>query len=178
MPAKIEAFYAPEQVVTASPEHRLAGWVLDAALRDNQEPDEPAGTYILCENGTRAGGRRVYRSRTGCTCRRVVAREIAVKAVFPAVGLAIGLATGVPAAGLFFLVAALWCLWDSERQCLWDKTASTSLTTAKTARHSAGTASRARTAHSCARHVSPSRSHRETSVPARACVVARFGRRP
>ncbi len=62
--------------------------------------------------------------------RWMFAREIALKGVsFSALGWALSAAVGDAAAtwipGLALAVAALWCAWDANRQCLWDKAAGT-----------------------------------------------------
>ena len=58
--------------------------------------------YIMREDGSRGGGGYTW------------LREFVVK----------GLLFGVIAALTVYIawvVSAAWCLWDSERQCLWDK---------------------------------------------------------
>ena len=62
--------------------------------------------------------------------RRMFAREIALKSVsFSALGWAlsatVGDAIGTWIVSLALAVAALWCAWDANRQCLWDKAAGT-----------------------------------------------------
>jgi hypothetical protein len=58
------------------------------------------------EDGSRAGGWYTF------------LRELVIKS------LVVSFLTGVTL-GLFWLVAALWCIWDKERQCLWDKIVAT-----------------------------------------------------
>ena len=62
--------------------------------------------------------------------RWMFAREIALKTIsFSALGWAlsatVGDAAGTWISGLALFVAALWCAWDANRQCLWDKAAGT-----------------------------------------------------
>ena len=62
--------------------------------------------------------------------RWMFAREIALKSVsFSALGWAlsatVGDAIGAWIVSLALAVAALWCAWDANRQCLWDKAAGT-----------------------------------------------------
>lgn len=116
----IESYYPPDQLVTAKPERRLGAYLLDAAIglltlfvgwfiwfcvvapRGQTPGKQLLGLYIMRDNGTRAGGGYTW------------IREILVK------WLLFGWV-----ASLFFtpawLVSALWCLWDEDRQCLWDK---------------------------------------------------------
>lgn len=127
---RIEAFYPPEQLVTATQGRRLGGWVLDllvvvatfgvgwliwfliVAQRGQTPGKQMLGMYIMREDGSRAGGWYT------------ILREIVVKTLFSIVisvisGVTNGLGT------LLWLPAALWCTWDHERQCLWDKVANT-----------------------------------------------------
>ena len=62
--------------------------------------------------------------------RWMFAREIALKTLsFSALGWAlsatVGDVVGNWISGLALFVAALWCAWDANRQCLWDKAAGT-----------------------------------------------------
>ena len=62
--------------------------------------------------------------------RWMFAREIALKTIsFSALGWAlsatVGDAIGTWVVTLALAVAALWCAWDANRQCLWDKAAGT-----------------------------------------------------
>jgi len=115
----IESCYTPDQLVTAPNGMRLGAWLIDMVLicltlgigwlvwfcvtsRTSQTPAKRMfHLYIIRADGTRAGA--------GYT----QVREIVLKGVFGIVGVfTIGT---VPA------IAAAWCLWDSEQQCLWDK---------------------------------------------------------
>lgn len=119
----IEAFYSPDQLVTASAGRRLGAAVLDVflfcitlcigwfvwfciAARNGQTPGKQLlGMYVLRDDGTRAGGWYIW------------LRELIVKGAF-----SIASAFTV---GLVWLIAAAWCLWDKDVQCLWDKLGST-----------------------------------------------------
>ena len=127
---RIEAFYPPEQLQTASPGRRLGGWALDilvatvtlgvgwlvwfliVAQRGQTPGKQMLGMYIMREDGSRAGGWYT------------ILREIVIKGLFN-VGISVlsGATNGV--GSLLWIPAALWCTWDRERQCLWDKVAST-----------------------------------------------------
>lgn len=127
---RIEAFYPPEQLVTATQGRRLGGWLLDllvviatfgvgwlvwfliVAQRGQTPGKQMLGMYIMREDGSRAGGWFT------------VLREIVVKTLFSIVISVIsGVTNGL--GSLLWLPAALWCTWDHERQCLWDKVANT-----------------------------------------------------
>ncbi|MYA20963.1 MAG: hypothetical protein F4Z25_12130 [Chloroflexi bacterium] len=127
---RIEAFYPPEQLQTATPGRRLGGYVLDllvtaatfgigwliwflvVAQRGQTPGKQMLGMYIMREDGTRAGGWYT------------ILREVIVKGLISLVIGVISAATG-GLGSLLWLPAALWCTWDRERQCLWDKAAST-----------------------------------------------------
>ena len=136
----IESCYPPERLQTATPGRRLAGYLLDAlvglgsfvaggflsaafapflllglawpvwfaiaAPRGQTPGKQLLGMYLVREDGSRAGGRYTW------------LREIVVE------GLLFGGLSAITF-GIAGLVAALWCTWDRERQCLWDKIAST-----------------------------------------------------
>ena len=182
-PRRIESFYSPDQLQTASPLRRLAGAVIDGTLsalpaiialliaaavlvylgqryewppsdlmpsplmptdaqdaallaalapgmlaflfvavtlglgwliwfartaRNGQTPGKQlVGMYIMRKDGSRAGGRYV------------ALRELVVKNM-----LFWGI-VGLLTSGLGLLLAALWILWDEERQALWDKVGAT-----------------------------------------------------
>ncbi|MCC6388279.1 MAG: RDD family protein [Dehalococcoidia bacterium] len=147
----IAARYGPEELVMAGPGRRLAGAILDSLLltvpfflfmlalfaafasqsagavlawtsiivgfiglawlifaaQNGQSPGKQLlGMYIMKADGTRAGGWYV------------VLRELVVKNWLTTI---LSLLTG----GIFGTVAPLWCIWDKNNQCLWDKLAST-----------------------------------------------------
>ena len=127
---RIEAFYPPEQLQTASQGRRLGGWALDGlvavvtlgvgwliwflivAQRGQTPGKQMLGMYIMRYDGSRASGWYT------------ILREVVVKGLFTLVIVVIIVATGGVGL-LLFLPAALWCTWDRERQCLWDKVANT-----------------------------------------------------
>lgn len=143
--------YRPEELVMAGPGRRLAGAIIDSLIQapglvlivvgyvlailtfgislvllpigmvlllpwfiwfvvvapNGQTPGKQiVGEYIMKADGSRAGGWYVW------------LREFVIK------GLLCGF-LNVLTFGLFWLLAALWCLWDKNKQCLWDKFAST-----------------------------------------------------
>ena len=128
----IESFYAPDELVTASPGRRLGGYALDflflvvtlgigwliwfaiVAPRGQTPGKQLLGMYIMREDGSRAGGGYTW------------LRELVIKGlVFSVLSIVVSAAAQVPVGGLLWVVAALWCLWDRNRQCLWDKIAGT-----------------------------------------------------
>ena len=127
---RIESFYPPEQLQTAEPGRRLAAYVLDLAVsfltlglgwviwflmvaqRGQTPGKQMVGLYVMREDGSRAGGWYTF------------LREWVVKGVVVGAVMVIGSLTG--GAGLvLYLPVVLWCTWDRERQCLWDKLAQT-----------------------------------------------------
>ena len=137
----IESIYAPDQLQTVTPGRRLGAYVLDNLIASalvfvgvlagalfppflllvlgwfvwfavvaqyGQTPGKQLlNVYILREDGSRAGG--------WYTVLRVVVIH----------GLLFGLAGSLISFGVVWILGALWCTWDRERQCLWDKVAST-----------------------------------------------------
>ena len=137
----IESWYPDGELLTASPGRRLGGELLDAAIqfvcvfggglaaaafppalllifawpvwfafvaRWGQTPGKQLlGMYVMHEDGSRAGGGRTW------------LREFVVKV------LLWGWVINPITFGIGWLLGALWCVWDRERQCLWDKIAST-----------------------------------------------------
>ena len=128
---RIEAFYPPEQLQTASQGRRLGGWALDGlvtivtfgvgwliwflivAQRGQTPGKQMLGMYIMREDGSRAGGWYT------------ILREVVVKTLLfgTVIGIISGATNGV--GSLLWLPVAMWCIWDRERQCLWDKVTST-----------------------------------------------------
>lgn len=147
----IAARYRPEQLVLAGPGRRLAGHLIDSALlapgtvvlfwafwlaiftfgfslilvpfglallapwwlwflivapRGQTPGKQLLGMYIIKADGTRAGGGYTW-------LRELVVKQWLVEIV-----------TFVTF-GFFYPLAATWCLWDKNSQCLWDKLAST-----------------------------------------------------
>jgi uncharacterized RDD family membrane protein YckC len=122
-----ERFYTPDQLETATPRRRLGGYLLESVLAvltlgvgwliwfiivapNGQTPAKQLlGMYIMRDDGSRAGGGYVW------------LREFVVK----------GLLFGVIAmftAYIAWVLAALWCTWDRDRQTLWDKVGTTHVT--------------------------------------------------
>ena len=121
----IESYYGFDELDTASPGRRLGGYVLDTLLtivtlligwliwfiivapRGQTPGKQLLGIYVMREDGSRAGGWYMW------------LREFVVK------GLVFGLLISAITAGLAWVLAAQWCLWDRKRQCLWDKVTAT-----------------------------------------------------
>ncbi len=122
---RIESYYGPDELETASPGRRLGGYALDTALaivtlfigwliwfivvapRGQTPGKQLLGMYVMREDGSRAGGWYVW------------LREFVVE------GLVFGVLVSGITGGLGWALGALWCLWDGERQCLWDKVTAT-----------------------------------------------------
>ena len=81
-------------------------WLLRAAPRGQTPGKQLLGLYVVRADGSVAG------------FGHVLLREVAIK------GVGLWLSTAVTF-GLAWALAALWCLWDKDRQCLWDKVAGT-----------------------------------------------------
>jgi uncharacterized RDD family membrane protein YckC len=119
----IESIYPHDQLMTASAGRRLGAAVLDVTLmfvtlfigwfiwfcvvaRNGQTPGKQLlGMYVLRDDGTRAGGWYMWM------------REALIKNVFWFASFF--------TMGLVPLLAAAWCMWDNDTQCLWDKIGST-----------------------------------------------------
>lgn len=127
----IESCYHSEDLQTATPGRRLAGYVIDslivvltfgigwlvwlllAAPRGQSPGKQLLGMYIIRSDGTRAGGAYTW------------VRELIIKILlFGGLFAVLGAMTG-GLGQLLWVVPALWCVWDAERQCLWDKVGST-----------------------------------------------------
>ena len=137
----IESCYEAQELQTATPGRRLGAYVLDNLIawalafagllagavfplflllvlgwfvwfavvaQYGQTPGKQLlGVYILREDGSRAGGWYT------------VLRVLVIHGfLFAVAGSAISF-------GVVWIVGGLWCTWDRERQCLWDKVAST-----------------------------------------------------
>ena len=124
------AVFSQPGVSFASSERRLAAFVLDIPLfgitlgvgwfiwylivaQSGRSPAKQIlGIYVVREDGEGAGlGRMLLRD--------LVLRGIGMYALMWAV-TPIGLAGFWVVLGIF-AVAALWCVWDANQQCLWDK---------------------------------------------------------
>jgi uncharacterized RDD family membrane protein YckC len=120
----VESLYRPDQLVTASPGRRLGAYMLDVLLlivtlvigwlvwfcfsapRGQTPGKQILNMYVMRADGTRAGGWYMW------------LREFIIK------GLLFSLVNAL-ILGIGWLVSAAWCLWDDDRQCLWDKVGST-----------------------------------------------------
>lgn len=127
----IESCYPPDQFRTATQGRRLAGYVADwvialltfgvgwliwfllVAPRGQSPGKQLLGMYVIRADGTRAGG--VY-----TWVRELIVKTIVFGGAFAILGALTG---GI--GQLLWVVPALWCVWDAQRQCLWDKVAST-----------------------------------------------------
>lgn len=107
-------------LTTASPARRLGGSLLDGLIMvftlfigwliwfvivapRGQTPGKSlVSTYVMRADGTRAGGGLMW------------LREAAVKWLLMSI-------VDVFLLGLAQLSSSLWCLWDPDKQCLWDK---------------------------------------------------------
>ena len=127
----IESCYHPEDLQTATQGRRLAGYVLDliivvvtfgvgwlvwlllAAPKGQSPGKQLLGMYIIRSDGSRAGGAYTW------------VRELIIKVLlFDGFFWVLGAMTG-GLGQLLWVIPALWCVWDAERQCLWDKVGST-----------------------------------------------------
>ena len=127
----IESCYPPDELRTATPIRRLAAYVVDTAIaivtvgfgwfiwfllvapRGQSPGKQLLGMYTMRDDGSRAGGWYTW------------LRELVVKGLlFSGVFVLLGSFTG-GLGQLLWVVPAAWCVWDVQRQCLWDKVAST-----------------------------------------------------
>lgn len=92
-------------------------WFLVIARRGQTPAKQILGLHIVRADGTAAG------------FWWTVLREIVLKVgAFALLDFVLGRADGTIAGYItlaVFVVAALWCVWDTYRQCLWDKVART-----------------------------------------------------
>lgn len=120
----IDQVYEPHELQTATAGRRLGAYALDLLItvftlyigwiiwfiftaQKGQTPGKQlVRLYTMRDDGTRAGGGYMW------------LREVVVK------GLLFWI-LGTMSAGIVPLIAALWLLWDRDRQCLWDKIVST-----------------------------------------------------
>ena len=128
-------------VELASQGRRLAGFVLDLFLivitlvigwviwylfvaGDGQSPAKRLlGIRVIHDDGTTAGlGWMVIRDWA--------VRLIAFGAVEWVLLAVLGEEVGGSIFALAWVVAALWCVWDADRQCVWDKIMRTRVVTA------------------------------------------------
>jgi uncharacterized RDD family membrane protein YckC len=121
---------------------RLAGFVLDCFLivitlligwgiwylfvaRDGQSPGKRLlGMRVIREDGATA-------DLGWMLIRDLAVRGIAFGAVYGVLVAVLGEGVGGAINSLIFVVAALWCIWDANRQCLWDKIVRTRVVNAR-----------------------------------------------
>ena len=125
-PMLVESHYQPGELETATAGRRLGAYVLDVVIfwlaipilgwliwfaivapRGQSPGKQILGLYIMRNDATRAGGGFTW------------VREFLVK------WLLFGVLIQGVTAGIGWLIAALWLLWDRDRQCLWDKVTDT-----------------------------------------------------
>ena len=125
-------------IVLASRSQRLSGHILEMALfgltlgigwafwfastgRDGQTPAKRLlGMRVVDAEGRPASLRRMVVRDVGLKVLFFVLLDLLLLSMEVEGGLNLALA-GVGA----WLVAAFWCVWDGNRQCLWDKVAGT-----------------------------------------------------
>ena len=131
---------APVSAALAGPGRRLGGFVLDVVLfcitlgigwliwflivaNRGQSPAKLLlNMRVVREDGSAAGmGRMLIRALAVHVVAFIVVLALMISAAIapPAVMFALSALSALPP--LVFIVAALWCVWDSKRQCLWDK---------------------------------------------------------
>lgn len=77
-------------------------WFIISSVRGQSPGKQLLSMYVIDRDGMRAGGGLTF------------LRELLIKWVV------VGFISFITS-GIFGLAAALWCLWDRNRQCLWDK---------------------------------------------------------
>jgi len=126
----------------ASQVRRLAGFLLDCFLfvltlgvgwviwylilaRSGQSPAKRLlATRVIRDDGAAAGlGRLLIRD--------VVVRGIALGTVYEVLMAVLGRGIGWPSITLVFTLSALWCVWDADRECVWDKILGTRVVNAR-----------------------------------------------
>ncbi len=81
-------------------------WFIIVAPNGQTPGKQLLGMYVIASDGGRAGGSQVW------------LREFVVKYLLTGF-------LNVPTLGVYGLLASLWCLWDRDNRCLWDKIAGT-----------------------------------------------------
>ena len=116
----------------ASQGRRLAGAVLDGFLFVLTLGIGWVIWYLIVARGGQSPAKQLLRTRVirgdgqsadlgWMLIRDLVVRAIAFGAVNGVLVAVLGEQVGGAIFGLTFVVAALWCVWDSDRQCVWDK---------------------------------------------------------
>ncbi|MCY3504703.1 MAG: RDD family protein [Chloroflexi bacterium] len=131
---------APSQtpIVLASRGQRLSGHVLEMALFGLTLGVGWAFWFASTGRGGQTPAKRLLGMRVvdgegrPASLRRMVVRDVLLKVVafvlLDLLLLSMEVEGGVDlalAGVVVWLVAALWCMWDGNRQCLWDKAAGT-----------------------------------------------------
>ena len=133
--AVYEGEYTGPELELAGQGRRLAAYVLDAILfvltlgigwliwllvvggRGQTPAKQILGMHVVREDGNRAG------------LGWMLLREIVLKwATFVVLDMVLSIINAGVAGGItlfVFALAALWCAWDANRQCLWDKVVGT-----------------------------------------------------
>ncbi len=93
-------------------------WYLIVATKGQSPAKQLLGMRVVLEDGASAGlGRMLVRD--------VVVKWIGIFGLFGLLGFLTGWEGFDIAAFFVFALAALWCAWDANRQCLWDKVVNT-----------------------------------------------------
>ena len=97
-------------------------WYLVVGQRGQSPAKQILGIRVVREDGNAAGlGWMLIRD--------LVVRGIGLGAITAVLVAIAGNDIGNAIGGLVFVVAALWCVWDANRQCLWDKAVGTYVVT-------------------------------------------------
>lgn len=100
------------------------GWYLLAARSGQSPAKRLLGTRVIGEDGAAP-------SLGWMLIRDLALRVIAFGAVNRVLVALLGEEAGGAISGLAFVVAALWCVWDANNQCLWDNIVRTRVVTAR-----------------------------------------------
>ena len=126
----------------ASQGRRLAGAVLDVFLFVLTLGIGWVIWYLIVARGGQSPAKQLLRTRVirddgqsadlgWMLIRDLVVRAIAFGAINGVLVAVLGEQVGGAIVGLTFVVAALWCVWDSDRQCVWDKIVRTRVVSAR-----------------------------------------------
>ena len=126
----------------ASQGRRVAGAVLDGFLFVLTLGIGWVIWYLIVARGGQSPAKQLLRTRVirddgqsadlgWMLIRDLVVRAIAFGAVNGVLVAVLGEQVGGAIFGLTFVVAALWCVWDSDRQCGWDKIVRTRVVSAR-----------------------------------------------
>ena len=131
-PRAIERLRASDELATATQGRRLAAQVIDllafwftlgigwliwfaiVASRAQSPAKQLLGLYVVRTDGTLADAGHMW------------LREVLVKwLLFGLLSVFAAFFTPLPTLLPVWAIAALWCVWDRDRQCLWDKIVAT-----------------------------------------------------